>query len=327
VRIAALVICLPAILAAQDAREIVRRGVESDRKNVELARNYTYLQRLEVRMLDGSGKVKSTHTQTWDVTFLEGSLYQRLVARNDQPLSAKEEKKEEDKLRKMMEQRRKETKEQRERRIADSERKQERQHEPMKEIPDAFDLRLVGEEALPSGEAYMMDATPKPGYKPKLRSAAYFPKVKGRLWIDKNDYHWAKVEAETLDTISFGGILIRLAKGGHLTLEQARVNQEVWLPKSVTVRASVRFALITGVHAEFIMTFSDYKKFQVDSRVVSTPRQPTNPPWRSRSRNAPDISPCSAFTSPEPVRAKRRIPRATQSGRAASTCRGESPRA
>ena len=121
---------------------------------------------------------------------------------------------------------------------------------------------------LASGDVYVIDATPKPGYKPKLRSAAYFPKVKGRLWIDKTDYHWAKVEVETLDTISFGGFLIRLGKGGHLMLEQARVNQEVWLPKSLTVRASARVALIKGVHMEFIMTFSDYKKFQVDSRVV-----------------------------------------------------------
>ena len=263
-----LIVCLPAILGAQDPREIVRRGVETDSKNVEIARNYTYFQRLEMRILDGSGKVKNTQTQTWDVTFLEGSLYQRLVARNDQPLSPKEEKKEEDKLSKMLEQRRKETPEQRQRRIADSERQQARQHEPMKELPDAFDFRLIGEEALASGEAYAIDAAPKPGYKPKLRSAAYFPKVKGRLWIDKTDYHWAKVEMETLDTISFGGFLIRLGKGGHLVLEQAHVNQEVWLQKSVTVRATARLALIKGFHGELIMTFSDYKKFQVDSRVV-----------------------------------------------------------
>ena len=263
-RILALIVCLPAILAAQDPREIVRRGVETDSKNVELARSYTYLQRLELRILDGSGKVKNTQTQTWDVTFLEGSLYQRLVARNDKPLSPKEEKKEEDKLSKMLEQRRKETPEQRQHQIADS----ERHHDPMKELPDAFDFRLVGEEALASGAAYVIDATPKPGYKPKLHSAAYFPKVKGRLWIDKTDYHWAKVEMETLDTISFGGFLIRLGKGGHLVLEQAHVNQEVWLPKSVTVRATARLALIKGFHGELIITFSDYKKFQVDSRVV-----------------------------------------------------------
>ena len=74
---------------------------------------------------------------------------------------------------------------------------------------------------------------------------------------------------ETLDTISFGGFLVRLAKGSRLIIEQARVNQEVWLLKSVTLRASARVALIKGVRAEIIITFSDYKKFQVDSRVVS----------------------------------------------------------
>jgi hypothetical protein len=135
------------------------------------------------------------------------------VARNDQPLSPKEQKKEEDKLRKSIEERRKETAEQRARRIADWERRRQRQRDPLKELPDAFDFRLAGEEALASGEVYVIDATPKPGYKPKLPSAAYFPKVKARLWIDKNDYHWAKVELETLDTISFGGFLVRLGEG------------------------------------------------------------------------------------------------------------------
>ena len=264
-----LIVCLPAILTAQDPREIVRRSVEIDRKNLEISRSYTYLERQEVRELDGSGKVKNSEVQTSDVTLLEGSPYRRLVARNDQPLSPKEQSKEEDKLRKSIEQRHHETEEERQRRTADWERRRERQREPLKELPDAFDFHLAGEEALASGEVYVIDATPKPGYKPKLRSAAYFPKVKGRLWIDKNDYHWAKAEVETLGTISFGGFLIRLGKGGHLTLEQARVNGEVWLPKSVTVRATARLALIKGFHGELIMTFSDYKKFQVDSRVVS----------------------------------------------------------
>jgi hypothetical protein len=201
---------------------------------------------------------------------LEGSPYRRLVARNDHPLSPKEQQREEDKLRKSVEERRKETEEERERRIADWERRRQRQRDPLKELPDAFDFRLAGEEALASGEVYVIDAMPKPGYKPQLPSAAYFPKVKARLWIDKNDYHWARIDVETLDTISFGGFLVRLAKGSRLVIEQAHVNQEVWLPKSVTLRASARVALIMNVRRELIMTFSDYKKFQVDSRVVST---------------------------------------------------------
>ena len=270
-RILTLIVCLPAVLAAEDAREIVRRSVEIDRKNLEIARNYTYLERQEVRELDGAGKVKNTEAQTSDVTLLEGSPYRRLVARNDQPLSPKERKKEEDKLRKSVEDRRKETQEEHARRMADWDRRRQRQRDPLKELPDAFDFRLAGEEALASGEAYVIDALPKPGYKPQLPSAAYFPKVKARFWIDKNDYHWAKIDVETLDTISFAGFLVRLAKGSHLTVEQARVNQEVWLPKSVTLRASARVALIVSVRRELSIAFSDYKKFQVDSRVVPTP--------------------------------------------------------
>jgi hypothetical protein len=269
VRFFALIVCLPAILGAQDPREIVRRSVEIDRKNLEVARNYTYLERREDRELDGSGKVKNTEVQTSDVTLLEGSSYRRLVARNDRPLSSREQQREEDKLRKSIEERRAETAEQRARRIADWERRRQRQREPLKELPDAFDFRLAGEEALASGEVYVLDAMPKPGYKPQTPSAAYFPKVKARLWIDKNDYHWAKVEVETLDTISFGGFLVRLAKGTRLIVEQAHVNQEVWLLNSLTLQASARVALIMNVRREIIVTLSDYKKFQVDSRVVS----------------------------------------------------------
>jgi hypothetical protein len=271
VRFFALIVCLPAILGAQDPREIVRRSVEIDRQNLEIARNYTYLERREDRELDGSGKVKNTEVQTSDVTLLEGSSYRRLVARNDRPLSSREQQREEDKLRKSIEERRAETAEQRARRIADWERRRQRQRDPLKELPDAFDFRLAGEEALASGEVYVIDAMPKPGYKPQTPSAAYFPKVKARLWIDKDDYHWAKVELETLDTISFGGFLVRLAKGTRLIVEQAHVNQEVWLLKGVTLRASARIALIKSVHEELILTFTDYKKFQVDSRVVSAP--------------------------------------------------------
>jgi hypothetical protein len=270
VRLPALIVCLPAILGAQDPREIVRRSVEIDRKNLEISRSYTYLERQEVRELDGSGKVKNTEAQTSDVTLLEGSPYRRLVARNDQPLSPKEQSKEEDKLRRSIEQRHHETEEERQRRVADWDRRRERQREPLKELPSAFDFQLVGEESLPSGDAYVIDATPKPGYKPTLSSAAYFPKLRARLWIDKTDYHWARIDVETLDTISFVGFLVRIAKGTRLIIEQAHVNQEVWLLQSVTLRASARVALVKAIHEELIITYSDYKKFQVDSRVVPT---------------------------------------------------------
>src|SRR5204862_565784 len=114
-----LIAILPAVLAAQEPREIVRRSIELDRRNTELSRKYTLVHRQEDQQLDEAGKVKYREVRTWDITLLEGSPYRRLVARDDRPLPPKEQQLEEQKLRRSMEERRKETPEQRARRIAD----------------------------------------------------------------------------------------------------------------------------------------------------------------------------------------------------------------
>ena len=264
-----LCLLLPAVVFAQDPVEIVRRAVELDRKDTEISRNYTFLERQEQRELDSGGKLKHTQSETFDVTLLEGSPYRRMVAKDDRPLPPKDQRKEEERLQRSIADRRKETKEQHDARVADWARKQEKQHEPMKDLPEAFDFKLNGEESLNGGTAYVIDATPKSGYRPKSSATSFFPKVKMRLWIDKKDFQWVKLDLETLDTITFGGVLVRMAKGGHLLLENERVNQEVWLPKRAAVKGSVRIALVKMLRGEISITFSDYKKFQTDSRLVT----------------------------------------------------------
>lgn len=271
-RLLAVCALLPGFLAAQtppDAREIVRRSLVLDQKSQRIARNYTFLERDETRILDRSGKLKKPpEIKTFDVTLLDGSPYRRLVARNDRPLPPDEERKEAEKLRKSIAERRKESPAERLRRIEEWERKQQKQRAPYQEIPDAFDLRLAGEETLNGRAVYVITATPRLGYKPKLAAAAYFPRIKGKLWIDRQDGEWVKGEIETLDTISFGGILVRLAKGSRVMFEQARINDEVWLPQRVAVNLSARLMLVAGTRAEIEIGFSNYKKFQADSRLV-----------------------------------------------------------
>lgn len=256
-------------VAGADAREIVQLSVERDARNASSSPQYTFLQREETRELDRSGAVRSRKIETWDVTLLEGSPYKRLVARNDKPLSPEEQKWEEEKLRRSIEERRKETVSVREQRLAEWRKRQERQRQPIREVPDAFNFTMVGEETLEGRPVYVIAGTPKPGYKPRSPATAFLPKLKLRVWIDKGDYQAARIEAETTDTVSFGGFLVRVAKGSRLVIEQTRVNDEIWLPKRVTVNASARLFLLKGFNREFDFTFSDYKKFQVDSRVIA----------------------------------------------------------
>jgi len=269
-RFVVLGILASAVLQAQDALEIVRRAIDIDNHNTVIARSYTYLQREQRRDTDSSGRVKKTESETQDVTLLEGSPYRRIVARNDQPLSPKEQANEEEKLRKSIEDRRQETPERHSARIKEWEDKQAKRRETLRELPNAFDLKLAGEERLSGHDVWVIDGTPRPGYHPRNPRAAFLPKVKVRFWIAKQDYQWVKVEMESLDTISIGGILLRMAKGSRIEIEQTRINNEVWLPKHVVVKGAVRIALVKMIRGDITYDFSNYKKFQVDSRIVTT---------------------------------------------------------
>jgi hypothetical protein len=74
---------------------------------------------------------------------------------------------------------------------------------------------------------------------------------------------------ETLDTISWGGILARLAKGDRLIFEKTRVNDEVWLPKRLLITGSARVLLVKGYRGDIEISYNNYKKFSAESRVVS----------------------------------------------------------
>jgi hypothetical protein len=267
-----LLALLPALAGAQTPREIVERAIALNEQNQRLARNYTYLERQESRTLDGSGRLKERVVENWDVTLLEGSQYRRLVGRDDKPLPPADEKREEEKLRKSIEQRRGETPEQRERRIEESQRRRdERQRAPIRDLLDAFDFRLAGMETLDGREAWVIDGSPRAGFKGKSTVArALFPKLKCRFWIDKSDYQAIKVDAETQDTVSLGLFLVRLSKGSRILIELARVNDEVWLPKHVAVTAAARVMLVKSKRYDLRFDYSGYRKFQAESRVVAT---------------------------------------------------------
>jgi len=107
---------------------------------------------------------------------------------------------------------------------------------------------------------------------PKFRTkmaATFASKMKGRIWVTKDGCQAVRVDAETIDTITVGGFLARINKGTRIHVEYTYVNGEVWLPKRETFSASARLLLLKGFHQEGDSTFTNYKKFTTDSRIVS----------------------------------------------------------
>lgn len=256
------------VVLAADPREIVRKAVELNARDTQLANDYNYLQRQETRELDRSGKIKLRKDETWDVIPLEGSPYKRLVSRDGQTLSGSERQVEDQKLQAATEERRHETPEQRARRMDEWRRRQERQRQPLRELPSAFNFTLLADENLDGRPVYLIEAVPKPDYKPKSSYTAFFPKVKIHAWIDKADLEAMRIEIEATDTISFGGFLLRLDKGSRIVIEQTRMDDQLWLPRHVFVLAEAHLLLLKNLNRQMEYNFSDYKKFQADSRVV-----------------------------------------------------------
>ena len=163
-----------------------------------------------------------------------------------------------------------ESPEQRQRRAADYEKQREKDREFLRDVPSLFDFKLLGDEKIDGHDAWMISATPKPGAQPKHSDAKPLLKIQAKVWIDKAEYQWVRLEAETTATISFGLFIARLAPGARLEFEQARVNDEVWLPKRELVRGAARLGLVKKFSLEQEVTWNNYRKFQVDSKVVAT---------------------------------------------------------
>ena len=256
-----------------DAREIVRRSVAASDENWKMARNYTFLQRTEERQIDAEGRVKSKEVKTYDVTLLEGSPYFRLLERDDHPLPAAEEKKEQGKLEKSIADRMKETPEQRRRRIEDYDKRRERQRQAMREVGEAFDFRNVGQDVLDGRDVWIVEASPLAGYQPRSRDAKILPHVRGKLWIDQQSYHWVKLEAEVIHPVSWGLFLVRLDPGARIRFDETRVNDEVWLPQHIAIAASARLGVFKKLRVQEDTTYKNFRKFQTDSRLVAGEQQ------------------------------------------------------
>ena len=249
---------------AQDAAEILRRSIEHDAANIELLKNYTFVERNEERTYDGSGRLKSRESETYEILILEGRPWGKQIERNDKPLDAKDARREQEKLDRELAKRKRETDRDPDREDKDT--IQSRRF--LREVPQAFVLSIDGVEQIDGRPVWVISATPRAGYRPKLPHGDVLTKVRGKIWIDQAEYQWVKVDAEAIAPLSFGLGLLRLAPGGSLHFEQTRVNDEVWLPSKAEIRADARVAYVRKLRAEMDIQYRDYKKFQSDSRIL-----------------------------------------------------------
>ena len=247
---------------------LFRVVAEKDHENDKRLRDYTYIEHDVHKNLDGKGETKSTEVKTYEVLEIYGEQVQRLIAKDDKPLDARDAAKEEEKIQKIIDKRKDESENDRRKREEKAEKEREDGRKFVNEVADAYNFKLVGTEMVGGREAWVIDGEPRPGYEPKMKEAKFLPKFHGRVWIDKGDLQLARMDVEAIDTVSVGWVLARIHKGSRVMLEQTRVNDEVWLPRHVTFRFDARVALLKGYNIDGDQEFHDYKKFSTTSKIV-----------------------------------------------------------
>jgi hypothetical protein len=209
----------------------------------------------------------ATAIREYEVFNIAGDEVRHLIAKDGKPLEGSEKKKEDERFNKEFE---KQTKAEAE--TAKDPRKRQKQEEKDEAQISDF-LRAVRftnarRERFRGQDVIAVDFGPNPDYKPKKTIDNVIHQLAGVVWIDEQARDVARLEAHFSSNVRIvGGVVASLEKGSAFVFEQAKVNEEVWLPTYDEVHIAGRF-LILKVKANQIDRYTDYKKFKAESKFT-----------------------------------------------------------
>lgn len=169
-------------------------------------------------------KVSPRVTTTKEIVETEDGEVARLIAVNDQPLTAAADQGEVARLNAL----RDDPGRQRRRKQAEDA-DTERALKILRALPVAFLYQDAGPGQGPAGPVEKFTFRPNPAFDPADLETATLSAMNGEIWIDPVRVRVVRLDAEIQHDVDFGwGILGRLDKGGRITIEQAEVGNGQW---------------------------------------------------------------------------------------------------
>ena len=259
------------------------KEIDDNQKAIDkIKENYAGTRVEEETDFDKDGKVKKTDVEEYTFFYLNGDEVSTLVKKDGKPLSAEEQKKQNEKTQKEIEENQK--------REAKKEAKDEKSKEEAKKDKDDDDVGIETflrtcqfvnprRERFHGQDVLVFDFEPNPEYKARNMVEKVVQKLAGVIWIDEKAHDVARLEAYFVgDFRVAGGMLANLQKGTSFVFEQAYINNEVWLPTYEEAHVGVRVFLVKGFKVNAVTRYSDYKRFNVETlSTVSKPKSVDDP--------------------------------------------------
>jgi len=263
------------------------KEIDENQKAIDKIReNYAGSQSEEETEFEGDGRVKKREANEYTFFYLNGQEVTTRVKKDGKLLSAEEQKKENEKTQKRIEElQKREIKKEAKEEKAKEEGKIDEKDEPGIEIfLRACQFVNPRRERFRGQDVLVFDFEPNPEFKAHKLVEKIVQKLAGVVWIDEKAHDVARLEAYFTGDMKFaGGLLANLQKGTSFVFEQAFVNNEVWLPTYMEAHVGVRFLLVKGIRASVLTRYWDYKKFNVETlSTIAKPKgaaeAPGDPP-------------------------------------------------
>ncbi len=233
-----LLVLLSICAASSDVvnvQDLVGRATSVMQADWDAAPEFAFVQR------DLTTSKGITTRKTHRVFMISGSDYYMPIAIDDVALAANQQEQELRRLQEEVHRRSRETPQEAQRRSEQYRKTRAENGILLGEFTKAFDFTLEGEDMTNGHASYVLDARPRAGYQAPNRTARILTGMQGRLWIDKESFHWVKAEAGVLKSVSIFGLFAKALPGTRLELEMVPVTDSVWLVSrfAVDLRISI----------------------------------------------------------------------------------------
>ena len=268
-----------------DLKALFKEIDENQKVTDKIRENYAGSQSEEETEFEGDGRVKKREASEYTFFYLNGNEVTTLVKKDGKELSAEDQKKENEKTRKRIEElQKRETRKEAKEEKARQEGKKEDKDEPGIEVfLRACQFVNPRRERFRGLDVLVFDFEPNPDFKPQKLVEKIVQKLAGVVWVDEKAHQVARLEAYFVGDVKIaGGLLANLQKGTSFVFEQAFVNNEVWLPIYGEAHIGVRFLLVKGIKVSVVTRYWDYKRFNVET--LSTIAKP-------KASEAPSVDP------------------------------------
>lgn len=124
-----------------------------------------------------------------------------------------------------------------------------------------LDFKIRAREVRSGRDTIVIDFAPKKESSPKTRQGKIAKAFKGSAWVDEETHEVVRVEATSIDSISYGlGFVARLGEGTKATLSRERIDSSVWLPTSIRLTGDGRALLFRKLNIDYVIEWFNYRR-------------------------------------------------------------------